>query len=141
MKMRNVAERGIRGKFASLARDDRGVILLVVLAMLQLLALIGITFSLFASHGGPAEAIGKVEQDIQRAQVALTALLENPDDAQLQESALVSVDQALVESSAIIDGSETPTPETRRLDGLLRAAYVLFNRLVALLRSRCIACP
>jgi hypothetical protein len=139
--MRNVAERGIVGKCALSARGDRGVILLVVLGMLQLLALIGITFTLFASHGGPVDAIGRVEQDIQRAQAALTALLENPDDAHLQEAALVSVDQALWESSAITDGSETPTPETQRLDGLLHAAYALFDQLVALLREpRSIVC-
>jgi hypothetical protein len=124
------------------ARGDRGVILLVVLGMLQLLALIGITFAVFASNGGPVDAIGRVERDIQRAQAALTALLQNPDDAQLQESALVTVAQALRESFAITDGSQTPTPETRRLDGLLHAAYALFDRLVALLpEPRCIACP
>ena len=140
--MRNVAESGIVGTCALSARGDRGVILLVVLGMLQLLTLIGITFTLFASHGGPVDAIVRVEQDIQLAQAALTALLENPDDAQLQESALVTVAQALRESSAITDGSETPTPETRRLDGLLHAAYALFDRLVTLLREpRCIACP
>jgi hypothetical protein len=139
--MRNVAQKGIVGKCALSARGDRGVILLVVLGMLQLLALIGITFTLFASHGGPGDAIARVEQDIQRAQAALTALLENPDDARLQESALVSVDQALRESSAITDGSETPTPETRALDGLLHAAYALFDRLVVLLREpRCVVC-
>src|SRR4030095_15556115 len=142
MKMRNVAERGIGGKRALAARGDRGVILLVVLGMLQLLALIGITFTLYASHGGPVDAIGRVEQDIQRAQAALTALLENPDDAHLQESALVSVDRALRESSAITDGSESPTPVTRHLDGLLQAAYALFDQLVVLLREpRSIACP
>jgi len=142
MNMPNVAERGIVGKCALSARGDRGVILLVVLGMLQLLALIGLTFAVFASNGGPVDAIGRVEGDIQRAQAALTALLENPDDAQLQESALVTVAQALRESSAITDGSETPTPETRRLDGLLHAAYALFDRLVTLLREpRCIACP
>ena len=134
-----VAERGIVGKCALSARGDRGVILLVVLGMLQLLALIGLTFAVFASNGGPVDAIGRVEGDIQRAQAALTTLLESPDDAHLQESALVTVDQALRESSAITDRSETPTPETRRLDGLLHAAYALFDRLVALLR--CIACP
>ena len=140
--MQNVAERGIVGKRALSVRDDRGVILIVVLGMLQLLALIGLTFGLFASHGGPVDAIGRVEQDIQRAQATLTALLENPDDVPLQESALVSVDQALRESSTITDGSETPTPETRRLDGLLHAAYALFDRLVALLREpRSIARP
>ena len=140
--MRNVAERGIVGKRALSARDDRGVILVVVLGMLQLLALIGLTFAQFASRGGPVDAIGRVEQDIQRAQAALTALLENPEDPHLQESALVSVDQALRESSAITDGSETPTPETRRLVGLLHAAYALFDRLVALLREpRSIARP
>jgi hypothetical protein len=141
-KMPNVAERRIVGKCALLARGDRGVILLVVLAMLQLLALIGITFAVFASNGGPVDAIERVERDIQRAQAALTALLENPDDSKLQESALVSVDQALRESSAITYGSETPTPETRGLDGLLRAAYALLDRLVALLwEPRSIACP
>ena len=140
--MRNVAERGIVETFALSARGDRGVILLVVLGMLQLLALIGITFAMFASHGGPVDAIGRVEQDIQRAQAALTTLLESPDDAHLQESALVSVDQALRESSAITDGSETPTSETRGLDGLLHPAYALFDRLVVLLREpSCIACP
>ena len=106
---RNFPESGSVGKTALSARGDRGVILLVVLGMLQLLALIGITFALFASHGGPADAIARVEQDIQRAQAALTTLLESPDDAHLQESALVSVDQALRESSAITDGSERPT--------------------------------
>ena len=140
--MRNVAESGIVGTCALSARGDRGVILLVVLGMLQLLTLIGLTFVQFASDGGSGDAIERVEQDIQRAQVALTALLENPDDAHRQESALVSVDQALRESSAITDGSETPTPETRGLDGLLHAAYALFDRLVILLREpRCIACP
>ena len=140
--MRHVEDRWIVGKRGPSVRDERGVILLVDLGMLQLLALIGITFALFASHGGPADAIGRVEQDIQRAQAALTALLENPDDADRQESALASVDQALRESSAITDGSETPTPETRGLDGLLHAAYALFDRLVVLLREpRCIACP
>jgi hypothetical protein len=142
MNMRNVAEKGIVGKCALSARDDRGVILLAVLGLLQLLSLIGLTFVVYASHGGPVDAIERVEQDIQRGQAALTALLENPDDAHLQESALVSVDQALRESSAITHGSETPTPQTRRLDGLLHAAYALFDRLVALLREpRCIACP
>jgi len=142
MKMRNVAEGGIVGTCAISARGERGVILLVVLGMLQLLTLVGLTFVEFASHGGPVDAIERVEQDIQRAQAALTALLENPDDAHLQESALVSVAQALRESSAITDGSETPTPETRGLDGLLDAAYALFDRLVVLLREPpCIACP
>ena len=136
--MRNVAESGIVGTCGLSARGDRGVILLVVLGMLQLLTLIGLTFVQFASHGGPVDAIERVEQDIQRAQAALTALLENPDDADAQESALVSVDQALRESSAITDGLETLTPETRRLDGLLHAAYALFDRLVIL--ARCIAC-
>ena len=133
--MRIVAERDIVGKHALSARGDRGVILLVVLAMLQLLTLIGLTFVHYASHGGPVDAIARVEQDIERAQAALTALLENPDDATLQESALVSVDRALLESSAITDGSETPTPDTRRLEGLLRAACALFERLAALLRE------
>ena len=140
--MRIVAERDIVGKCALSARDDRGVILLVVLAMLQLLALIGLGFVHYASHGGPVDAIARVEQEIQRAQADLTALLENPDDASLQESALVSIDQALRESSAITDGSETPTPETRHLDGLLHAAYALFEQLVALLgEPRSIASP
>jgi hypothetical protein len=103
--------------------------------MLQLLTLIGLAFTRYASRGGPVEAIERVEQEIQRAQAALTALLEDPDDASLQESALVSVDRALRESSAITDGSETPTPETQRLDGLLHAAHALFERLVALLRD------
>jgi len=142
MKMRNVAEREIVGKCALSARGERGVILLVVLGMLQLLALIGLAFTLYASHGGPVDAIERVEHEIQRAQAALTALLEDPDDASLQESALVSVDQALRESSAITDGPETPTPETQRLDGLLHAAYALFEQLVALLRdSRSITSP
>jgi len=134
-EMRNVAEREIVGKCALSARGERGVILLVVLGMLQLLALIGLAFTLYASHGGPVDAIERVEHEIQRAQAALTALLEDPDDASLQESALVSVDQALRESSAITDGPETPTPETQRLDGLLHAAYALFEQLVALLRE------
>jgi hypothetical protein len=141
MKMRNVAESGIVGTRALSARGERGVILLVVLGMLQLLTLVGLTFAQFASHGGPVDAIERVEQDIQRAQAALTALLENPGDAPRQESALVSVDQALRELSAITDGSETPTPETRALDGLLHAAYALFDRLVVLLREpRCVVC-
>src|SRR5215203_2610631 len=125
-EMRNVAETEIVGKCALSSRGERGVILLVVLALLQLLVLTGLTFTLYASHGGPVDAITRVEQEIQRAEAALTALLENPDDASLQESALVTVDQALRESSAITDGSDTPTPETRRLDGLLDAAYALF---------------
>jgi hypothetical protein len=133
--MRNVAERKIVRKCALSARGERGVILLVVLGMLQLLALIGLTFTLYASHGGPVDAIGRVEQEIQRAQAALAALLENPDDASLQKSALVSVDQALRASSAITDGSETRTPETQRLDGLLHGAHALFEQLVALLRE------
>src|SRR5215216_170271 len=138
--MRNVAENGIVRTCALSASSDRGVILLVVLGMLQLLSLIGLTFVQFASDGGPVDAIERVEQDIQRAQAALTALLENPDDALLQESALVSVDQALRESSAITDGSEPQTPETRGLDGLLQAAYALFDRFVILLgEPRCIA--
>jgi len=131
-EMQNVAKRENVGTCALSARGERGVILLVVLGMLQLLSLIGIAFTLYASHGGPVDAIQRVEQEIQRAQAALTALLENPDDACLQESALVSVDQALRESSAITDAS-TPTPETQRLDGLLHAAYALFEQLVALL--------
>ena len=133
MERRHLAERGIAGKCAVSARGERGVILLVVLGMLQLLALIGLTFAEFASHGGPVDAIERVAQDIQRAETALTALLENPDDAHLRESALVSVDQALRESSTIADGSETPTRETRRLHGLLHASYALFHRLVTLL--------
>ena len=131
--MRNVPEREIVGRCAVSARGERGVILLVVLAMLQLLTLIGITFAQYASRGGPVDAIRSVEQDIERAQTALTALLDNPDDVDLQEAAAVSVGRALRESSAIIDGSEAPTPETRRLDGLLQAADALFERLVALL--------
>jgi hypothetical protein len=134
-EMRNVAEKEIVGKCALSTRGERGVILLVVLGMLQLLSLIGLAFTLYASHGGPVSAIERVEQEIQRAQAALRALLENPDDACLQESALVSVDQALRESSAITDGSETPTRETQRLDGLLHAAHALFEQLVALLRE------
>ena len=140
--LRNLPRTGIVGNCARSAQDERGVILLVVLAMLQLLAIVGITFDVYASHGGPADAIARVEQDIQRAQAALTALLDNPDDASLQESAVVNVDQALGESSAIVGASETPTPDTRRLDGLLHAASALFDRLVALLREpRCINCP
>ena len=133
--MRNVAERAIVGKCVPAVRGERGVILLLVLGMLQLFALIGITFVSFASHGGPVDAIGRVEQEIQGAEAALTALLENPDDARLQESALASVDQTLRESSAIIEESETPTPETRHLDGLLHGAHALFDQLVALLRD------
>ena len=124
------------------AQSERGVILLVVLGLLQLLALIGITFGVYASHGGPVDAIARVDLQIQRAQTALTALLENPDDANLQESAVVSVDEALRESASIIGASERPTPETRRLEGLLRAAHALFDRLVASLREPpCITCP
>ena len=132
--MRNVETKTIVKRALS-ARDERGVILLVVLAMLQLLALIGLTFTVYAARGGPADAIARVEQEIERAQTALTALLENPDDVSLRESALVSVGNALWESSAITDGSETRTPETQRLDGLLHAAHALFERLVALLRE------
>ena len=60
--------KGIIGKRALSVRDERGVILVVVLGVLQLLALIGMTFALFASHGGPVDAIGRVEQDIHRAE-------------------------------------------------------------------------
>jgi hypothetical protein len=133
--MRNVAGRKIVGQCALSARSERGVILLVVLGMLQLLALVGITFAEYASRGGPVDAIARVEQDIERAQAALTALLDNPDDAHLQESALMSVDQALRESSAITHGSEAPTRETRRLAGLLRAAYALFEHLATSVRD------
>jgi len=133
--MRTVATSGIVGRCALSVRGDRGVVLLLILGMLQLLSLVGLTFAAYATHGGPAEAIARVEQDIQRAQAALTALLESPDDAYLQESALVSAGQALRESSAITDGTATPTPETRHLDGLLHAAHALFDRLVALLRE------
>jgi hypothetical protein len=111
------------------------VILLVVLALLQLLSLVGITFGVYASRGGPADAIARVEQEIQRAQSALTVLLENPDDVELQESALGSVEQLLRESCAITDRAQPPTPETRRLDGLLNATYAVFAQLVALLRE------
>jgi hypothetical protein len=140
--MRNVLERRIVVKCALWAGGERGVILLVVLGMLQLLAIIGLTFVTYASHGGPVDAIARVEQDIQRAEAALTALLENPDDASLRESALVSVERVLRESSAITDGAETRTPETGRLEGLLHAACALFERLEVLLREpRSIALP
>jgi Tfp pilus assembly protein PilX len=133
-------ETAIVGESAPSTRGERGVILLVVLALLQLLALIGVAFTVYASHGGPRDAIANVEQEIQRAQAALTALLGNPDDTSLQESALVSVDQALRESSAITVGSDTATADTRHLDGLLHAAYTLFERLVTVLReSRSVA--
>ena len=128
-------ETAIVGKSAPSTRGERGVILLVVLALLQLFALIGVAFTLYASHGGPREAIARVALEIQRAQAALTALLANPDDAALQESALASVDQALRESSAIVIGSDTATADTQRLDGLLHAAYALFERLVTVLRE------
>ena len=63
--MRNVAESGIVGTCALSARGDRGVILLVVLGIFsQLLTLIGLTFVQFASHGGPVDAIERVEQDL-----------------------------------------------------------------------------
>ena len=52
-----------------------------------------------------------------------------PGRRDLQESALVSVDHALRESSAITDGSATRTPETRGLHGLLQAAYALLIAL------------
>ena len=125
----------IDGNRALSARGERGVILLVVLALLELLALTGITFVTFASHGGPADAIERVEQDIQRAQADLAALIENPDDRCLQESARVTVDQALRASSAIVDETEAPTPETRRLHGLLNATSALFAHFVTLLRE------
>ena len=140
--MPNVAQRRIVGKCAFSARGERGVILLVVVALLQLFSLIGLAFSVYASHGGPMDAIARVEQEIQRAEAALTALLESPDDVSLQESALVSVDQALRESSAITGASDPPTLETRGLHGLLHAAHALLERLAALLReSRSIASP
>ncbi len=136
----SIARREIAGKapfpVARPTQGQRGIILLVVLGMLQLLALIGIAFTMFAAHGGPADAIERVQQDIQHAQGALTALLETPEDTSLQELALVSVDRALEESAEIIDGWEKPpTPETRRVQGLLHAAGSLFNQLVALLRD------
>jgi len=139
--LRHLATRGIVRNSARSARGERGVILLIVLALLQLLTLIGITFAVYASRGGPGSAIERVEEDIQRAQADLTALLENPDDPCLQEPALATVYQALRESSAIVDGSE-PTPETRRLHGLLNAAEAPFDRLVTLLRyGRSVDCP
>src|SRR5215203_494078 len=133
-EMRNVANSRIVEPRTLSVRGDRGVILLVVVGMLQLLTFIGLTFVQFASDGGPVEAIERVEQDIQRSQAALTALLENPDDVYLQESALLSVEQALRNSSAITIESETPTPESRGLNGLLHAAYALFDRLVFLIQ-------
>ena len=140
--LRNLSKSGMLEKRALSAPGERGVILLVVLGILQLLAVVGITFDVYASHGGPVEAIARADQQIQRAQTALTALLENPDDAYLQESAIVSVEAALRESSAITGASETPTRDTRRLDGLLHAAHALFDQLVALLREpRCVTCP
>jgi hypothetical protein len=138
--MRKTAEQAIVGKRGPSARGERGVVLLVVLALLQLFALIGVAFTVYASHGGPREAIARVALEIQCAQAALTALVANPDDAALQESALVSVDQALRESSAIVAGSDTTTADTQRLDGLLHAAYTLFEQLVTVLReSRSVA--
>jgi hypothetical protein len=119
----------------NIPRSDRGIILLIVLGMLQLLALIGIAFTTYASHGGPADAIERVQQDVQHAQAALTVLLEIPDDTGLQDLALVSVDRALQASTALIDLEQPPTPETRQLRGLLQAAGSLFNELVALLRD------
>jgi hypothetical protein len=132
-EMRKVADSRIVGHCALSARGERGVILLVVLGMIQLLTLIGLTFAVYASHGGPADAIARVEHELDRARVALTALLEQPDDPSLQESALVSLDQALGASSVIVDESERRTPETQHLGGLLHAAYALFEHLVALL--------
>jgi Tfp pilus assembly protein PilX len=136
----NIARRGMAGKVsfpeARPSHGNRGVILLIVLGMLQLLALIGIAFTTYASHGGPADAIERVQQDVRLAQTALTALLERPEDPSLQELALVNVDQALQASSDLIDGlGKPPTPETGRLQGLLRAAESLFNQLVAVLRD------
>jgi hypothetical protein len=135
----DIARRGITGKasypHARPLHGNRGVILLVILGMLQLLALIGLTFTLFAAQGGPSEAIERVQQDVQHAQAALAALLETPDDTRLQDLALVSVDRALQESTALIDVEKPPTPETRHLQGLLQAAGSLSNQLVALLRD------
>jgi len=137
----SIARRGITGNAsfpgARLRQGDSGVILVLVLGMLQLLALIGIAFTTYAAHGGPEEAIERVQQDVQHAQTALTALLESPEDADLRELALVSVDRALQESAALVDGcQQPPTPDTRHVHGLLQAAGSLFDQLVALLQDR-----
>jgi hypothetical protein len=115
---------------------ERGIVLVVILAMLQLLTLLGITFATLASHRGHAVEIQRVQQDIQLAQTALSGLLQTPNDRDLQMRTLVTVDQALRSSKAFIDGwDEPPTPETRRLHGLLTAAGSLFDRLVIVLRD------
>jgi hypothetical protein len=121
---------------ASSLRGERGIVLLVVLGLLQLFAVIGVAFTTFASQRGHVDEIGIVQQDIERAQTALLGLLETPNDADVQIRALLTVDQAVQVSIVFIDGlDEPPTPETRRLQGLLKATGSLFDRLVSLLRD------
>jgi hypothetical protein len=118
------------------ARGERGIVLLVVLGLLQLLALTGIAFATLAAERGHVNEIGRVQQDIERAQTALSDLLEAPNDADLQGRALLTVDHALQAAIVFLDGwDEPPTPETRRLHGFLTSAGSLLDHLVTLLRN------
>jgi hypothetical protein len=109
-------------------------VLLVVLALLTLLELVGLSFVFVASSGRSTPRIERALNEIEVAQTALGRLIQNPDDPLLGKVAVVNVGQALLASAdANRELEANPTPETRRLAGLLQAACSLFGVLTRLL--------
>ena len=120
-----------------LTRKDRrrGIVLVVVLALLTLLELVGLTFVLVASSQGSIPAVERALNEIQVAQSVLGGLIENPDDPARRKVAVISVGRALEASSdAAADLDADRRPEAQRLPGLLEAGSSLFRVLRRLLQ-------
>jgi hypothetical protein len=100
----------------------RGVVLIVVLALLTLLPLLGLTFTLYADENGSSARIRRAQEEIQLAERALEDLSESPDDPGRRWAAVIQVDRALAASSeASEEVAETRTAVGQRLPGLLQA--------------------
>jgi hypothetical protein len=122
---------------APLARGRRGIVLLVVLALMELLAIVGLTFVYYAEQPGAPTDTRRVAQEFQDARASLALLLEAPDNPQLQEAALRQAKQALCSGDRFLERVEQPpTGETRRIQGLLQASHALLDKLVSLLGER-----